>query len=613
VVTILAAFSIGAVLTGCGEEDDEAVAAAAAAAAAEAAAEYVHAAHGNDSNNQQHHNQGHQGPPVNPWAGVESNLPEIEVNTSGAEINSEEKVLGTLSVVGDATDYQGFCGLKFRGQSSLSYPKKSYTLEIWDESGEDADPDVEILGFPIDEDYVLYGPFHDKTGMKNYYTYTLARSLGRWAPKARFVGLTVNGVHHGLYVLTEKIKRDKHRVAVQKDPKDGSTDHGYLWKADKADEDEAKTDKGRVFVYPKKPTEAQIQFLSKLLEDFSDSIPIGADPMVGYPAFIDVQSFHDEWILQQLAGNPDAFHSSSYFSRDAGGKIVAGPIWDLNLGYGNAPGSVDGITGWLTPTKSWWIKLSADSTFVNGLIVRYHELRKTKLSDAAMLAIIDDAIPQIGPVASVEYAGAGDWNAWSELLRTWIIERAAWMDANIDALAMTCTPDCTAKACGWDGCSGSCGGCASGETCADGECIELCQEAGCALMPFFVYRDGPKNSYEEQPFGAIDTAVPETEGDGLMIRLACDEYDGIVFYRKDPIPATYTQLVFRVHGGDEGGQPLRVKHGDDKIPINQHVLPGQWNEVVMPIVPPARKVRFDCKNGHAKALLLDDIRFEGTL
>lgn len=81
------------------------------------------------------------------------------------------------------------------------------------------------LGFPEDSDWVLYGPEHDKSlGLRNVLTYELAQSLTSFAPKTKFVEVFViedgrpltMDHYNGLYVLTEKIKRDKHRVDVSK-------------------------------------------------------------------------------------------------------------------------------------------------------------------------------------------------------------------------------------------------------------------------------------------------------------------------------------------------------------------------------------------------------------
>ncbi|MCA9516656.1 MAG: CotH kinase family protein, partial [Myxococcales bacterium] len=297
-------------------------------------------------------------------------LPTLSLDSRGVALNADDKVLCDLDIVGGGTDYHGYAGVKWRGSSSIGYAKKSYTVEIWDAAGDDLEPDQPLLGMPIEEDWVFYGPYHDQTGLRNWFSYTLARSLGRWAPRGEFATLTLNGEAQGLYVLFEKIKRDRHRVDVAKSD-DAHPDRGYVFKLDKRDPDEPFVKPYLdefVVVYPKEPNAAQSAFLEAALNELFVSLEAGGDPELGWPAHMDATSFHDEWIMQQLSANKDAFHTSSYFSKDAGGRIVAGPIWDINLGYGDGPLSDSGVTGWDPYTKPWWATLMADPAFVSGLI-----------------------------------------------------------------------------------------------------------------------------------------------------------------------------------------------------------------------------------------------------
>ncbi len=52
-------------------------------------------------------------------------------------------------------------GFRLRGQSSSMFEKAPYRLELWD--NEDDDEDYPVLGMPAESDWVLRGPFSDKT------------------------------------------------------------------------------------------------------------------------------------------------------------------------------------------------------------------------------------------------------------------------------------------------------------------------------------------------------------------------------------------------------------------------------------------------------------------
>ena len=60
------------------------------------------------------------------------------------------------------------------------------------------------------------------------------------------------------------------------------------------------------------------------------------DPFNGYRRYIDIDSFVDFFILNELSNNVDAYRLSTFIHKDISGKLKMGPIWDFNLAFGNA-------------------------------------------------------------------------------------------------------------------------------------------------------------------------------------------------------------------------------------------------------------------------------------
>lgn len=183
--------------------------------------------------------------------GFTSNLPIVILNTFGKEILRESKVKGSArfidekdgqsSILAEA-DFDGRGELNLRGNSSLRYLKRSFALKTRDDAGKSRS--VSILGFPEDNDWVLYAPYPDKTLLRNALTYDLARQMGHYASRTKFVELFLNQVggrmskrhYMGVYVLEEKIKRGKGRVNIQKlkpeDAAEPAITGGYIFKKD---------------------------------------------------------------------------------------------------------------------------------------------------------------------------------------------------------------------------------------------------------------------------------------------------------------------------------------------------------------------------------------------
>ncbi|MDF1695142.1 MAG: CotH kinase family protein, partial [Saprospiraceae bacterium] len=183
---------------------------------------------------------------------TESNLPIVTIDSNGEEINDDNKVEAVMKIyykedgstnsINDApNDFNGKIDIKLRGQTSLFlFDKKSYRLEIIDAEGKDST--VNLLGMPKESDWIMHGPFSDKSLMRNALLYTMADDILSYSPRVQMVEVIVNDDYQGVYLFTEKIKRDDSRVDIAKlkdDDIDGiELTGGYILKFDKADEEE---------------------------------------------------------------------------------------------------------------------------------------------------------------------------------------------------------------------------------------------------------------------------------------------------------------------------------------------------------------------------------------
>ncbi len=176
-----------------------------------------------------------------------SNLPIIVINTNGQAIVDESKITADMGIINNApgvrnkltdpfSDYVGKIGIEFRGSTSQSFPKTPYGIETRDAIGTGID--AALLGLPPKDDWILFAPYNDKSLMRDALAYHLGRSIGRYASRAKYFELVINGQYEGIYILLEKIKRAKSRVDIAKlDPIEISGDDvtgGYIMKIDKA-------------------------------------------------------------------------------------------------------------------------------------------------------------------------------------------------------------------------------------------------------------------------------------------------------------------------------------------------------------------------------------------
>ena len=116
----------------------------------------------------------------------------------------------------------------------------------------------------------------------------------------------------------------------------------------------------------------EYQELKNHLDAFETALfgPDFKDPEVGYRSFIDVASFVDWYIIQEIAKSVDAkWYSSIFFNYVPGKKIKMGPLWDFDLSFGNCAypewnfyDSYE-IEGYHIKKNPWWIRLFEDPYF----------------------------------------------------------------------------------------------------------------------------------------------------------------------------------------------------------------------------------------------------------
>tara|TARA_B100000287_G_scaffold25012_1_gene24210 strand:- start:3288 stop:4688 length:1401 start_codon:yes stop_codon:yes gene_type:complete len=406
------------------------------------------------------------------------------------EIVDEPKVPAALKIsTNDSIYYEGIIGIEIRGESSQYFDKKSYGFETWDNQYNDID--VSLLGFPEEEDWILYGPFSDKSLIRNKLIYDLSNQMGRYASKTEFVELSINYEYKGLYIFMEKLKRDDNRINIQKlnenDIDETLITGGYIIKIDKSDmEDGSYSDynsfqsKYDVFgkkdgdkkvyfnyEYPK-PSEIHVyqkNYIKNYINEFESSLASDQfkNSENGYRKYIDVNSFIDFFILNEISNNVDGFRLSTYLHKDREKKLIIGPIWDFNLSFGNA----DYCGGerydiWLHKFNErclddfwnipfWWNRFLEDENFVNQLKDRWNELRISTLSDENIISLIDDYYSFLNNETDIVERNFDKWrifgiyiwpnsfignNYYEEIdfLKNWIKNRTSWLDESINNL-----------------------------------------------------------------------------------------------------------------------------------------------------------------------------------
>jgi hypothetical protein len=423
-----------------------------------------------------------------------SELPIVMINTLGQTIIEHTKIDalmdikyngdGSITHVTDSSNvYSGNIGIEIRGATSAGYPQHPYGIETRTAEGENNN--VPLLGMPAENDWFLLSNYNDRSLIRNTLAYNLFEQMGNYSTRTKLCEVLIDSAYKGIYVFCEKIKQDNDRVDIAKlTPADTTGDDltgGYIleqnyWDANNSflsnyhPIDHPEFDVHFVYYYPKPDAIAvpQKSYIASFVDSLETALysPGFADPVSGYRRYLDVKSFIDYFIVNELSRNNDGFKKSVYFYKDKNSndaKLKAGPVWDFDWAWKNLYGcsifeNIDG-SGWAyhindCPTDNyscgWYIRLFQDSTFTDELRCYYDSYRQTILDTASIFAYIDSVrslvqnaqarhfqkwpilgmsgpAPEIGTIATT-------YNGELDTLKTWINLRLQWLDANIPGL-----------------------------------------------------------------------------------------------------------------------------------------------------------------------------------
>jgi hypothetical protein len=418
---------------------------------------------------------------------TDSNLPIIVINTYGQNIETPYvKFIVGMGIIDNGpgnrnylTDpfnaYNGEVEIKMRGSSSLWLPKKSFNITTVDALHNPVK--TAILGMPAEDDWVMYAPYQDKTCLRNNVAFRMFNAMGHYSSRSVFFELVVDGYYQGLYEMQEKIKRDNNRVDVSRlKPAEVTGDEltgGYIIKLDKylpgeegwysSHNSNATNDSANYFLYeyPKPDSAApqQKNYIKGFFDAYENALasPYYTSPDSGYRKYIDVLSFIDNLIVNELGKNVDGYRSSTFFYKDRdskNSKLHCGPLWDFNIAFDNCDyNGGHNPAGWMYQQDAydnfvpfWWERIMSDDAFKNELKCRYQQLRGNVLSHGALFSHIDSMAaflnesqarnftrwPIMGTVVPPNPAPVPpDYAGEIANLKNWITNRLTWMDANM--------------------------------------------------------------------------------------------------------------------------------------------------------------------------------------
>ena len=365
--------------------------------------------------------------------------------------------------------------IRVRGHSSRLFEKSPYQLDFVDENGEAAP--AAVMGMPAHSEWVLYGPYLDKSLVRNYMWYNIAGEVMEWAPNVRYCELILNGEYRGLYLMVETITDGEDcRLNLSTTEQNVKTT-GYLLRGDRTTQEDLGGQRD-IYTYLERMLTLQTDILikypgrSSLTQELRQEIELDYAAFekalysydydtddYGYWNYIDVDNFVDYFLINEFSLNVDAGRYSTYIYKDLSGKFRLA-VWDFNNACDNFPADP------LTPDQinmvshTWFFMLCKSEDFVERLLDRYDELRASVLNETYLLNYIDETLAYLGPAVERNNQRWNDaMTQWEPLtpvernlhsheeavdqLKEWLYERGIWLDENIHTIRQNCHPSRT--------------------------------------------------------------------------------------------------------------------------------------------------------------------------
>ena len=301
-------------------------------------------------------------------------LPIVHINTNGISVVSKEEYLEGTCAINTEVPFRPLeektIDIRGRGNSSWwqgqVWGKKPYQVRFYEKT--------EILGMPEDRRWVLLAEISDKSLLRN----RLSRELSQlssldYTPEFEFVDLVLNEQPQGVYLFGQKVEATENRVNLKQG--------GFLVEIDQ----DSRIDPEDVYftsdaytqiisssvfnIRSPEVTHGSSKFLEiknhiKEFEEmlFSEKF---ADSSEGYHSYIDVTSFIDWYLINEIGKTVDGhWFSSIFFTYESGEKIKMGPIWDFDLSFGNVDyAQARYVEGFWISENPWIKRLLEDPKF----------------------------------------------------------------------------------------------------------------------------------------------------------------------------------------------------------------------------------------------------------
>ena len=335
--------------------------------------------------------------------------------------------------------------IKGRGNTTWGMPKKPWRIKL--------DEKTHAFSRWGNKDWILLANYSDKTLLRNIMAMEISRICGMsWTPMMLSVEVYLNGQYQGVYAFSDHKEIAGHRVDIEV-ATETDLEGGYYLELEEAMDEPVcfKTvwDTPVMFHEPEYPTEAQQKYVKAWFDNFEHALErVQGGHDYSYRSYIDIPSFINYYIIQEITKNPDGnVRKSTYLTKEKGKPLEMYHVWDFDITLGNCDYTdFEKPEGWQMRYVKWYNQLFFDPAFKKAVVDRWNELYPDLLTKVP--AFLDRQLELMGGAWKANFdrwkiLGVKVWPNYYyfptyeeeyAFLKEFYEARLAWLNERINAL-----------------------------------------------------------------------------------------------------------------------------------------------------------------------------------
>jgi hypothetical protein len=322
------------------------------------------------------------------------------LDTGDERIFDDPKIPGNLVLLARGEEnFESLIGIEIRGGTSQSFPKKSFSMELWENVLGSESYKEKLLDLRKDDDWILDGLWNEPLRLRDFVSHSLWLKIGRY-PHAeeepnltlgiekKFCELFLNGHYRGVYYLGEKVDRKQLKLEKYDDGLAGELYKGSYQGSgiifDRLDSYSNNNDKwsGYEAKYPDEIGEIDWSNLHSLVDFVVNSNKTTFDTLIGEKVYL--KNMADYYIFLNMLYATDNRGRNVYTARYDQSSTYFFVAWDMDGSFGtNWRGKRTNITNKIL-SNGLFRRLIENQEFKNEVKARWDTLKIGVLSVTAL-------------------------------------------------------------------------------------------------------------------------------------------------------------------------------------------------------------------------------------